>query len=137
MRPELFLQPKEQPEEDMPSVPPATCSQPFDTHEILFFGRSQDLGPASHTILKRARDLSEQNFEAIAELRLSSCEHAVKRAFRNVIFNNVETKPLCPPRQHRWTLPAEIFLRGGSVLRVSAVLMRSLWSRTKQRGDGC
>ena len=81
-----MVQPKQEPEEDMPSVPLAPRNLPSQTHELFLMGGKEDVGAAGPTILLRARDLLRKTLVQLLILR-SSWEHEVRPPLGNVIAN--------------------------------------------------
>ena len=51
----------------MPSVPPAPRNLPYQRQELFLMGGKEHVGAAGPTILLRARDVTAENFGAIAE----------------------------------------------------------------------
>ena len=68
---DLMMQRKNEPGEDIGSVPPASASIPSDTHELFLILGKEDAGAFDVPILLRACDVSVQNCEPIADFEAS------------------------------------------------------------------
>ena len=66
--PDVTVRPKEEPEEDMPSVLTAPRNLPSQTQELFLMGGKEDVGAAGPTILLRARDVTANHWGAIADV---------------------------------------------------------------------
>ena len=94
--PDVTLQPKEEHAENMPSVPSAPRSLPFDTHELILMGGNDDVGAAGPSILLRACDVTEQNLKEIVDFVVKRLGAKVIRARCNVLGNGDERKQFVP-----------------------------------------
>ena len=105
--PVATLPPKDEPEEDMPSVPPAPGNLPSQTQELSLVGLKEDVGARALQFFFALVTVQQKTLMRLPSLRRSKWDHEAIQALRVVIATNVGARCQCTRRQVRRSLREE------------------------------